>query len=313
MCSIVVAPLSAQPPARLHRIGVVLLGGPYLGAVDGLRDGLKDLGLEEGKQFVLQIHNEQGDLTAVEAAARKLEADKVDVIYSLSTSVSQAVKRGTRTVPIVFYAGTDPVAFGLVDSFHKPGGRITGIYGRLADLTAKRMELMKEMMPRLRRAVTIYNPSNPAAQQSSRIARDAAQRLKIELVERHARSVDELRSRLRALRPGEFDAFFYVGDAMVTSQVDAVIEAAKAARLPTMFQEHASVEKGALASYGVRYYTMGRLSAKQVYRVLLGTNPADVPVDQLDRLYFVVNLQTARAIGLTIPPSVLARADEVIQ
>jgi putative tryptophan/tyrosine transport system substrate-binding protein len=309
-----VAPLAAEAqPARLYRIGVVLQGGPYLEAVDGLRKGLAELELEEGKQFVLHVRDTKGDLKSVETEARRLEGEKVDMIYALATSVTLAAKRATTSVPILFYSGTDPVAVGLVESIRKPGGRLTGIYTRFTDLTAKRLELLKEMVPRLRRVVTFYSPDNPAAQQSVKIARDAARQLKVELVERPVASVEELRAGLRALRPGEADAFFYVGDAMVGSRPALIIEAARAKKLATMFHQRETVTMGALASYGVSYYELGRLSAKHVQRVLRGANPGELPVEQVDRLYFVINLKTAKALGLTIPQSVLQRADEVIQ
>jgi putative ABC transport system substrate-binding protein len=307
------APLAAEAqPARVYRVGIVLYGGPHFSTIDGLRDGLRELGLEEGKQFVLLVRDGKGDLKSVEAAATSLEVEKVDLIVAMTTSVTLAVKRATNSVPIVFYTGTDPVSTGLVESFRKPGGRLTGIHGQAAGLTAKRLELLKEMVPTLRRVVTFYNPDNPA-QPSMESARDAARELKIELVERRVASVEELRTSLRALRPGEADAIFYAGDAMVSSQAQLIIEAAKAKKLPTMLQEEASVAMGALASYGVSYRTIGHLSAKQVHRILLGTRPGDLPVEQFDRLHFAINLKTARALGLTIPPSVLARADEVIQ
>jgi len=308
------APLAVEAQqARVYRVGVVLQGGPYSPAVDGLRDGLRELGLEEGKQFVLHVRDAKGDLKSVEAGARSLEGEKVDLIYAVATSVTLAAKRATKNVPIVFYAGTDPVAVGLVESFRKPGGRLTGIHGQLTDLTAKRLQLLKEMIPRLRRVVTFYSPDNPAAQQSVKIARDGARQLKVELLERPVASVEELRAGLRALRPGEADAFFYVADAMVASQAELIIDTARAKRLPTMFSEKGSVAKGALASYGESYYALARLSAKQVHRILLGANPGDLPVEQLDRLLFFINLKTAKALGLTIPQSVLMRADEVIE
>ena len=311
---ILAAPLAAEgQPARLYRVGVVLEGGPYLRAVDGLRKGLAELDLEEGKQFVLHLRDTRGDLKSVEADARRLEEEKVDMIYALATSVTLAAKRATKRVPIVFYSGTDPVAVGLVESIRKPGGRLTGIYTRFTDLTAKRLELLKEMVPRLRRVVTFYSPDNPAAQQSVKIARDAARQLKVELVERPVASVEELRAGLRALRPGEADAFFNVSDGMVTSQAELIIEMARAKRLPTMSQNTGSVAKGALAAYGESFYTVGRLSAKLVQRVLLGADPGALPVEQLDRVHFAINLKTAKALGLTIPQSVLARADEVIE
>jgi putative ABC transport system substrate-binding protein len=299
--------------ARVYRVGVVLQGGLYFSAVDGLRDGLRELGLEEGKQFLLHVRDAKGDLKSVEAAARSLEGEKVDLIYAVTTSVTRGAKRATKSVPIVFYSGTDPVSVGLVESFRKPGGRLTGIASQFTGATGKRLELLKEMVPRLRRVVTFYSPDNPAAQQSVKIARDAARRLKLELIERPVASVEELRAGLRVLRPGEADAFFYVSDAMVASQAELIIESARAKRLATMFQERGAVAKGALAAYGESFYTIGRLSAKLVQRVLLGADPGDLPVEQLDRVHFAINLKTAKALGLTIPQSVLGRADEVIE
>ena len=151
----------------------------------------------------------------MEAAARSLEGEKVDLIVTLTTSVTVATKRATKSVPIVFYAGTDPVSTGLVESFRKPGGRLTGIHRQSTDLTAK--------------------PDNLVAQQSVKIARDAARQLKLELIERPVASVEESRAGLRALRPGEADAYFHVSDAMVTSQTELIIESTRAKRLPTMF------------------------------------------------------------------------------
>ncbi len=319
LTGILILALFALPPAveaqqaRVYRVGVVLHGGPSSSAIDGLRDGLRELGLQEGKQFVLHVRDGKGDLKSVEAAARSLEGEKVDLIVAITTSVTLAAKRATKSVPIVFYVGTDPVSTGLVESFRKPGGRLTGIHGQFTGLTAKRLELLKEMVPRLRRVVTFYSPDNPAAQQSVKIARDAARQLKVALVERPVASAEELRAGLRALRPGEADAFFYVSDGMVSSQAELIIDTARAKRLPTMFQYKESVAKGALASYGLSYYTIGRLSAKQVQRVLLGADPGNLPVEQVDRFHFAINLKTAKALGLTIPQSVLARADEVIE
>jgi len=292
---------------------VIHQGGPYSAVIDGLRDGLRELGLEEGKQFVLHVRDGKGDLKSVEATARDLEREPVDLIYAVTASVSVLAKRATKSVPIVFYVGTDPVPLGLVENFRKPGGRLTGIYGPFTDLTAKRLELLKVIIPKLRRVVAFYNPDNSSAQRSVKIARDAARQLKVELVERPVASVEELQAGLRALRPGEVDALFYVSDVMVGSQTERIIETARAKKLPTMFNDKQSVTNGALASYGVSYYTIGRLSAKHIQRVLLGADPGTLPVEQLDRLPFVINLKTAKALGITIPQSVLVRADEVIR
>ena len=308
-------PLAAEgQQARVYRVGVVLQGGPYFGAVDGLRKGLAELGLEEGKQFILHVREGRGDLKAVEQAAADLERAKVDLIYSVGTSVTLAVKQATKTVPIVFYAGGDPVSFGLVESFGKPGGRLTGIYsGFTTDLTAKRLELLKEIVPRLRRVVMFYNPDNPVAERGMKEARDAARQLKLELVAHRAASVEELRAGLRTLQGGRADAFLSAVDGMVISQTALIIDIVREKKLPAMFSQEDSVFKGGLASYGVSYSVMGRLEAKYVQRILLGANPGELPVEQVDRLYFVINLKTAKALGLTISPALLQRADQMIE
>ncbi len=305
--------LAEAEQAKVYRVGVILPGGLYYAVIEGLRDGLRELGLAEGKHFVLEIRDTKGDLKAVEAVARDLEREKVNLIYAVSTSVTIAVKRATADIPIVFNVGTDPVAAGLVESFAKPGGRLTGVHRLTTDLTAKRLEILKEILPKLRRVLTFYDPNNPSARESSKSAREAAQHLRIELVERHVASVEELRAGLGALRVGEADAFFYWPDAMVLSQAQLIIDTARAKRLATMFSERTIVAKGALASYGVNYHEAGRLSAKHVQRVLAGTNPKDLPVENADRLELVLNLRTARELGLTIPRSILHRADKVIQ
>jgi putative tryptophan/tyrosine transport system substrate-binding protein len=204
------------------------------------------VGLEERKHFILNVHDTKSDLKLVEAAARSLEEQKVDLIYALATSVTLAAKRATKSVPIVFYGGTDPVAVGLVESFRKPGGRLTGVYGRFTDLTAKRLELLKEMIPRLRRVVMFYSPDNPAAQLSMKMARDAAHQLNVKLIERPVASVEKLRAGLNALRPGEADAFIYASDAMIVSQEELIMDTSKAKRLPTMLSYQGNVAKEGL-------------------------------------------------------------------
>jgi putative ABC transport system substrate-binding protein len=308
------APLAVgAQQTRLYRIGVILEGGPYAQAVEGLREGLQELGLEEGKQLSLSVYDTKGRPKAVEIAAREFEGQGVDLIYTVTTSVTVATTRATKTVPIVFYCGSDPVAQGLAKSYRKPGGRLTGIHTQLTTLTAKRLEILKEILPKAHRIIAFYDPENPAAQQSVMFARAAARQLKIELVERQVASVEVLATGLRKLRPGEVDALLYVSDAMVASQQATIIEIAREKRLPTIFQEPESVVHGALASYGVSLRLAGRLSAKIVQRILLGANPGDLPIEQLNTLNFALNLKTAKALGLTIPPSLLQRADQVIE
>jgi len=299
--------------SKVYRIGAIHQGGPFKAVVDGLRDGLKQSGMEEGKQFVLDIRDAKGDLKVVEEAARNFEREKVNLIYAVPTSTVTAVKNATSKSPIVFAVGSDPVASGLVQSFGKPGGRLTGVQYSATDLTGKRLEILKEMLPKLSRVVIIYNPNNRVSVEAAALARQAGKQLGVQLVERQATSVEELRQRVGALKAKEADAYFYISDAMVASQAQFVVETATSKRLPTMFSEQSLVAMGGLASYGQNFHETGRLSAKYVQKVMTGAQPGDLRVEVVDKFELVINLKTAKQIGLTIPPNLLARAEKVIR
>jgi putative ABC transport system substrate-binding protein len=306
------APAEAQQP-KPYRVGVLLPGEAWYETIDGLRAGLRQLGLEEGKQFVLVARDTKGDAKVAEEAARSLEQEKVDLIYTTSTSVTVVAKRATAEIPIVFCAGSDPVVLGLVESFAKTGGRLTGVYNPTTELTAKRLEILKEIVPKLRRVVTFYDPRSPVGIESSKLAREAAQRLGVKFIERHVISIEELQTGIRALKSGEVDAYFAVSDARAVNQAQLIIDTARVKRLPTMFDFLSHIIKGGLASYSVSLHEVGRVSAKYVQRILTGVKPRDLPVQGIDKIELVINLKTAKQIGLTIPPNVLVRADRVIR
>src|SRR4029077_5913078 len=224
--------LADAQQTKIYRVGVIHQGGPYVAVVDGLRDGLRQLGYEDGKQIRLEIRDTKSDLKLVEETARIFERERVNLIYAVTTSVATAVKNVTSQIPIVFSVGSDPVASGLVQSFGKPGGRLTGVQYSVTDLTGKRLEILKEILPKLRRVVIIYNPNNRMSVEAAALARKAAPQFRVQLVERHATSVEELRQRLGALKPGEADAYFYISDGMVMSQAQLVIDIATSKRLP---------------------------------------------------------------------------------
>ena len=299
-------------PTKL-RVGVIHQGGPYKAVVNGLQDGLRQLGLEEGKQFSLNIRDSKGDLKAVEEAAKVFEKDHVNLIFAVTTSAVTPVKQVTSQIPIVFAVGSDPVASGFVQSFAKPGGRLTGVQYSTLDLTGKRLEILKEMLPKLSRIVTVYNPDNRIVVEAVALARQAAKQLGIRLVERRAATLEELRQQVGALNAKEADAYFYTSDAMVTSQAQLVIDAASSKKLPTMFSEQSPVVMGGLASYGQNFHEVGRLSAKYVQKIMTGAQPHDLRVEIVDKFELIINLKTAKIIGVTIPPNVLARADRVIR
>jgi putative ABC transport system substrate-binding protein len=305
-------PVQAQQQ-KVYRIGVLFPGGPLSKTVDGLRKGLKELGFEEGKQFTLAIRDTKGDAKAAADAARTFEQEKVNLIYAIASSVIVAAKEATQNIPIVFSIGTDPVAMGLVSEFAKPGGRLTGVHYLVRDLTAKRLEILKEIVPKVSRVVTFYDPSSGVGVEGAKLAREEAKRLGLKFIERHVSSTEELRKGLQGLKAGAADAFFYIPDPMVVGQAQLIIDTAKAKKLPSMFQDESLVTKGGLASYGQSYYEIGRLSAKYVQKVLSGTNPRDLRIETFDDVELVINLKTAKQLGLTIPPNVLARANKVIK
>lgn len=309
----VLAQLAHAQQIAASRVGVILHGGPQFEVLDGLKAGFKDLGLQEGQHFALDVRDAKGDLSAVEEAARSLERSKVSLIYAVNTSVSTRVHRTTTSIPIVFAVGSDPVRAGLVASFANPGGRLTGVHFYSEDLTAKRLSILKETLPGLRRVVTFYNPGNEVALVSMNLAREAAAQLKIEIVERRVASVEELRLALSTLDTKNTGAFYYVSDGMISSQGQLIVDTARARKLPTMFHEHSLVAHGALASYGVSYHEVGRVSARYVQQILAGASPQNLAVESVSRVGLSLNLKTARELGLTIPQSVRLQADKIIE
>jgi len=311
-----IAPVAsvAQTVGGIHRVGVIYLGGHHQVIVDGLRQGLRDLGLEEGKHVVFDLKEiKSGDWAAVGPAARDLERAHVELIYTVTTQVTIAAKKATTQVPIVFYVGVDPVAAGLVESFAKPGGRLSGVHSLSRDLTVKRMEILKEMVPKIHRVVTFYDDRETISKQNANLANKVAQQMGVQLVQRNVDSVEEMRAALQGLTSGGIQAYFHTPGGTATSQSLLTIDAARAKRLPTMFHDTSLVARGALAAYGHNYLEIGRLSAKHVQRILAGVQPRDLPVENYDKVGLALNLRTAREIGLTIPPSVRFRADQVIE
>jgi putative tryptophan/tyrosine transport system substrate-binding protein len=193
--------------------------------------------------------------------------------------------------PIVFVAGNDPVALQLVQSVASPGGRLTGIYVRATDLTGKRLELLRDIVPGLHRVVTFYDPSNRSAVEAAKEARDATRTLGLELFEGHVASVEELHKLLQSVNVYKNDAYFGVSDAMIDIEANAIIEWSLVKKLPTMFYQQDAIAKGGLATYTTDFQEGGRVSAKHVQRTLSGSDPANLPVEGLDRLLFIINFE----------------------
>lgn len=310
---LVSAELAVAQQSKVHRIGVLLPGGVQYEIVDGLREGLKELGLDDAKQVNLLVRDIKGNAPAAGKEARAFEKENVSLIFALTTTVITHAKVATIKTPIVFCIGSDPVTGGLVDSFARPGGRLTGVHYLVRDLTGKRLEILKEILPKISRVLTFYDPTSRVAAEGATLARDHGKRLGIKLIERHVSTIDDLKKEVQKLKAGEADAFLFTPDPMIGTLSTLIIDTAKAIKLPTMFQEQTLVAKGALAAYGQNYREVGRVSAKYVQRVLNGANPGDMKIETVDSVELAINLPTAKQLGVTIPPQVLARAKKVIR
>jgi len=300
----------AQQAGRVYRVGVLFDGGsstwgPYH---EALRERLAAQGFVEGRNLQTIWRGGTGYRHEDREAARALVAARPDAILSFSSSMTQAVQWATNTVPIVFANVGDPIADGIVKSYARPGGNVTGVSSRERQLLAKRFELLRELLPKAKRIAYVRPPfSDPATTASEALARDIAARLGFELIV--SDGVGQLGD-LEAKRPEAMLVYFVLGTRLTTENL---IATAARLRIPTVFADAESVTLGGLAAYGTDPIANTRLAADLLTRVLKGATPAEIPVDQAARFELVVNMKTAKAIGLTIPQSILLRADRVIE
>ena len=303
--------IEAQSP-RLVRIGALTDSWGPTPAIVGLRDGLQELGYRENQDFVLGVRFVQGNAAELPEAARALVRHGVDLIVTSGADhTTKAAQMATTRIPIVFMGGSDPVGAGLVKSFARPGGNITGIADLEFELVPKRMEIFRELIPGLKRVLLVYDVTNPVAVSRLAVHRDAARRLGLTLVERPVRTEAETRSVISAIRKSEVDGIF--SPRLLSLNIPGVIlEIAPTRALPTMFDASFFVEQTGLASYSTNNYVLGRQAARLVDKILRGARPGDVPIEQPTKFELVINLKAAKALGITIPQSILARADRVI-
>ena len=308
-----IGPGTAAQPTRLVKIGALTESwGPTL-AIVGLRDGLQELGYREDKDFVIGVRFTQGNAAELPAAARDLVKRGVDIIFaSGGENAAKAAQMASDQIPIVFAGGGDPVGSGLVKSFARPGGNITGIADLESDLVGKRMEIFQELVPRLKRVLLVYDATNAEAVEKLVLHRDAARRLGLTLVERPVRSEAEARAVITGIRKVEIDGI--VAPQRFSLNIPGLImEIAPKRAIPTMFHDTFYVERAGLASYAASNHELGRQAARLVDKILKGTKPRDIPVEQPTKFELAINLKTAKALGIKIPNSILVRADKVIE
>jgi putative ABC transport system substrate-binding protein len=306
-----------RPPearrGRLIKIGALTNSWGPTSAVVGFRDGLKELGYRENEDFVLGVRFTQGNVGELPAAARDLVKLGVELIVCTGGWASaKAAQAATTTIPILFMGGGDPVQGGLVKSFARPGGNVTGVADLELELTSKRTQIFRDIVPGLKRLLFVYDATNPEAVSTLAAHRDAVRALGITLVERPVRSEDEARAALVAARKGQVDGIFAPRDLSLNIP-GLILEIAPKSEIPTMFQDSFFVERGGLVSYAANTFEVGRQAARLAEKILKGARPADIPVEQPTKFDLVINVKAARALGMTVPPAVLARADQLIQ
>jgi putative ABC transport system substrate-binding protein len=308
----------AQQPGKIPRIGY-LSGtgdssnpGPY---VEALRQGLRDLGHIDGKNIVIEFRGAEGKLDRIPVIVKELVQLNVDVLVLPLASAIRAAKQATKTIPIVIVFGGDPVADGIIDSFARPGGHITGLTTLSRDLGGKRFELLTEVVPRLSRVGVLRNPDDrTSAREVFKEYETAARTANIQIQSLDVRGPNpDLDGAFQTAAKARIGAFITVTSAPLFLQRKRIADLAIKNRLPSMYQGSAWVESGGLMSYSANDLEAFRRAATYVDKILKGSKPADLPVEQPTRFEFVINLKTAKTLRLTIPQSVLYRADKVIK
>jgi putative ABC transport system substrate-binding protein len=313
-------PLAAraqQTASTVRRIGLLLPGNTRTTAVRGqleaFRQGLKEYGWVEGQNIIIEYRFAEGKEDALPAIAAELARSRLDVIVAESTAAIQSAKTVTQTVPIVMATSSDPVGTGLVANLNRPGGNITGLSLQAAELSGKRLQLLTEIVPGLARVAVLSNPLNPSIALSVEQTKAAAQALGIETHVVEVQAPDKFESAFAAVTAAHAGALMVLPDPLLYGQHPRIVTFTAASHLPALFPEREVAEAGGLIAYGPSIPASFQRAAAYVDKILRGAKPADLPVEQPTTFELVVNLQTARATGVTIPTSILLRADEVIE
>ncbi len=310
------APLAAeaQQAGRTVTIGYLGNSSPSLesNVVEAFREGLRQLGYVEGRNLIIKYEWAEGHQERFAVLAAELVRLKPDVILTAGTPGTLAAKQATQSIPIVTVAG-DLVAAGLVSSLAKPGGNVTGLSALTPELEGKRLELLKEAVPKLSRVAVLRNPANPFTTIAWKAMQAAAEALGVKLQPVEARGANDLDRALARIKAARPDGLVVIPDRFLLAYRESIVQFVVKNRLPGMFPFREFAQEGGLMAYEPDFADMYRRAATYVDKILKGRKPADLPVEQPTRFALVINMKAAKALGLTIPPSVLARADQVIQ
>jgi putative tryptophan/tyrosine transport system substrate-binding protein len=310
---LLVAPLAAnaQQPGKVYRIGV--LATTYWPPFDSFRDGLRQLGYVEGHNMTLEYRWAEQRTTQFPDLAADLMRLKVDIIVTWGTPAAQAAKQATSTIPIVMASSGDAIRTGLVTSLAHRGGNLTGLSALNLTLEGKRLELLKEAVPTASRIALLWQPANPYAPLVLNDLQGAAQQLRVQLQPIEVHSAADLEGAFAAMTSQQADALVVSSDAFFVLHRTRIAELAIQHRLPAIYLHTEHVHAGGLMAYGPNYHDLFRRAATYVDKIFKGAKPGDLPIEQPSRFELAINLKTAQAIGLTIPPTLLFQADEVIR
>ena len=317
LVGVLIAPhaVEAQQARKVYRIGFLgsSSASTYAGVIEGLRHGLRDLGWVEGQNLTMEFQWAEDKLDRLPDLAARLVRSEADVLMTQGTPAAIAAKNATRTLPIVFVQVGDPVGSGLVASLSRPGGNMTGLTISAIELGAKRLQLLKEAAPALSRVAVLWNPAfRPHAQELNEL-KTAAPSLQIDLLPVEFREPGDFEGGFAAMRQGRAGGLLIMGHPMSFNHATRLAALAVKDRLPAISLYREFVQAGGLMAYGTSISHVYRYAAMHIDKILKGAKPADLPVEQPTKFELVINLKTAKALGLTIPPSLLARADQVIE
>jgi putative ABC transport system substrate-binding protein len=314
--SLFVAPLAAgaQPATKVPRVGILVAGSnPGQSYLSALRQGLHELGYVEGQSIAIEYRWAEGKYERLPELAAELVRLKVDVIVAVATPAVQAAKQATKAIPIVMLSVGDPVATGFVVSVARPGGNITGLANIASELVGKQLQLLREVVPTFSLVAVLWNPANPSNASQLREAKAAARALGVRVQPLEAQGPSDIDRTFVAMTREHAGALLVLSDSMFIAQRDRIADLAAKSRLPAVYGLRLHAEAGGLMAYGANLLDLVRLTATYVDKILKGAKPADLPVEQPTKFELVINLKTAKALGLTIPQSLLLRADHAIE
>ena len=307
--------VDAQPADKVYRVGFLGSGsaGPSAGLPQSFRDGMRERGWIEGQNFIVDVRFAENDFARLRELAAELVRWKADLIVAVPAAAAVAAKTATGTIPIVMASTADPVALGLAASLARPGGNVTGLASSVVDLYGKRLQLLKEVVPGARRVAILSNPAASTQPLSVTNLKGAAQSLGVSLQFLEVRAVDEFDGAFGAMAKHRAEAIVIVADPLFGTHATRLAELVTKARLPSIYAARGEFEPGGLIFYGASVPQQLRQAAVYVDKILKGAKPGDLAIEQPNKIDLAINLRTARALGVTVPPTVLLRADEVIE